>query len=423
MNKLTFLLTLLFLTTYVCDTYAQDRNVNYDENKVPKYTLPELMITAAGRQVESTKEWEELRRPELLKLFSEEMYGTTPQEKIKVKARVVESRKSVYNGKADRRQIEFTFSSVDKKIRALLLVYTPAGVKGKVPFFIGYNFKGNHSTGTDLQIGYSDGFKLVKEPGHPDWERGNQQNRWPIEEIISKGYGLATMNYHDIFPDKEGLKDHSITSLFLGYGQNPQPAGEWQAIGAWAWGSSRILDYLEKQSYADARKTVLMGHSRQGKAALWAGAQDPRFAIVISNNSGSGGAALSRREYGETIKIVSSIRPFWFAPALNKYHGKDREIPFDQHQLIALMAPRPVYVASAVEDRWADPKGEFLAAYHASPVYEMYGLRGIPSDRMPDTETPLLEGHIGYHIRKGKHDVTLYDWSQFIAFADRHFDR
>lgn len=217
----------------------------------------------------------------------------------------------------------------------------------------------------------------------------------------------------------KGLKDYSIVSLFKDYNKQPQPSDEWQAIGAWAWGSSRILDYLEQQE--DTGKTILMGHSRQGKAALWAGAQDPRFTIVISNDSGSGGAALSRREYGETIKIVSGIKPPWFAPALNKYHDNEKNMPFDQHELIALMAPRPVYVASAEEDRWADPKGEFLSAYHASPVYELYGLKGISSDRMPQTEQPVVNSHVGYHIRKGIHDVTRYDWTQFMNFADFHF--
>ncbi len=417
------LLVLLLCIIFFPEGLAQSREVNYDESKVPQYTLPELLITTAGKRIESKEDWEKVRRPELLKIFSEQMYGTTPGDKIKVEYTVLEKKQGVLNGLADRQQIEFTFSSGDKEIKALLLVYIPATAGGKVPFFIGYNFKGNHSVDTDPRILYSEGFKLVKEPGHPDWERGSQQTRWPLEYIISKGYGVATMNYHDIFPDKDGLKDHSIVSLFSGYDKSPQPSDEWQAIGAWAWGSGRILDYLEKQSYADAAKTVLMGHSRQGKAALWAGAQDPRFAIVISNNSGSGGAALSKRVYGETVKIVSSIKPFWFAPAFNQYHDNEANLPFDQHQLIALMAPRPVYVASAVGDRWADPKGEFLSAYHASPAYELYGLKGIASDHMPEIESPLHDGAIGYHIRKGVHDVTAYDWEQFIHFADLHFKR
>jgi len=402
--------------------WAQERDVNYDESKVPGYTLPALLMTADGQHISTTAQWEQQRRPELLELFAAQMYGRTPADRIPVHYEVLTENPDALNGMATSRQVKLTFNNGIKELEALLLMYLPNHIQGKVPMFVGYNFKGNHSTTTDSTILYSKNFTLVREPEHPDWERGCQASRWAYEDIINRGYGVATMCYHDIFPDKPGLKDHSIMALFPGYGGEQSADDDWQAIGAWAWGSSRMLDYLATDARVDMGRIVLIGHSRQGKAALWAGAQDTRFKIVISNNSGAGGAALSRRKYGETIEIVSRIKPAWFCRALDQYHGREEAMPFDQHQLLALMAPRPVYVASAEEDRWADPKGEYLAAYHASPVYTLYGLNGLQSEEPPPIHQPVME-QIGYHIRAGKHDVTRYDWLAFLDFADKHFGK
>jgi hypothetical protein len=400
-------------------TMLQAQNgINYDESKVPDYVLPELLVSNSGMKITNQKEWEKVRRPELLETFSSLMYGRTPKDKIKVTYTLLDEKKNDLNGKATRRQVKFTFTNGSKKIDAMLLMYIPNHVKGKAPVIIGYNYKGNHSTHKDSTILYSPSLHLVKEPTHPDWERGCQSARWSFDDMIERGYAVATMCYHDIFPDKKGLKDHSIVSLFPNYNANKND--QWQAIGAWAWGSSRIMDYLETQKDIDTKKSVIMGHSRQGKAALWAGAQDTRFKIVISNDSGEGGAALSKRHFGETIEKVSNIPPAWFAPAYSQFANNEAKLPFDQHQLIALMAPRPVYVASAAEDLWADPKGEFLGAYHAGPAYELYGLKGLGTMTMPELHQPLMQD-VGYHIREGKHDVTQYDWKSFMNFADKHF--
>jgi hypothetical protein len=412
----------LVIVLCVIAFYVPAQNhANYDESKVPQYVLPDVLLLGNGRKVETKEQWEKLRRPELLEMFATRMYGRTPVDKsIRIRYEILAENPNDMGGKATGKQVKFIFSNKGKELEAILLLYIPNKPKKNVPVFVSYNYKGNHSTTLDTTIVYSPTFHLVREPGHPDWERGNQASRWCHERMIDRGYAVATMCYHDIFPDKEGLKDHSIVSLFSGYDPASEASDEWQAIGAWAWGSGRIVDYLETEDRIDKNKIILMGHSRQGKAALWAGAQDTRFSIVISNDSGSGGAALSKREFGERIANVSSIKPFWFCPAFNQYHNNEANLPFDQHELIALMAPRKVYVASAAEDLWADPRGEFLGAYHAGPVYQLYGLSTIESDRMPELHQPVMT-NIGYHIRAGKHDVTDYDWERFMDFADKHF--
>ncbi len=394
---------------------------NYDEAKVPSYVLPDVLRCDDGSRAATAREWEEKRRPEILELFSSQMYGRTPPDKIPVSYEVLSENPDDMGGKAASRQVKFIFGAGEKTVEAVLLMYIPNNGKKKVPVFVGYNFKGNHSTTDDPSVLYSPSLALVRKPGHPDWTRGSQKSRWSYEKIVQRGYAVATMCYHDIYPDASGLRARSVAALFPGRTRATGAPDEWGAIGAWAWGSSRIVDYLETEPRIDCGKIVIMGHSRQGKAALWAGAQDRRFTIVISNDSGCGGAALSKREFGETVARITSGFPHWFCPAFGKrYANNEAALPFDQHELLALMAPRPVYVASAAEDRWADPKGEFLAARHAGVVYELYGLSGLGAAGQPPPNRPVMN-HVGYHIRSGKHDVTDYDWECFLDFADKHF--
>ncbi len=456
--------------------FAQ-REVNYDEDKVPNYVLPELLQLQNGEKVTSVEQWEKQRRPEIMELFASEVYGRTPTDRIKVTYETITKNPNVLMGKATAWQVRFTFSSgnrsgsrsesekvngneneneigngnkgsygsvsEDETREAILLLYIPNKRKGKVPVFVGYNYNGNHSITHDVTVLYPSTLHLVKELGSPEWERGKQTRRWPLEMIIDRGYAIATMCYHDIFPDNPKMKGRSVIPLFTGYSANNTATNEgvgsgsngttrhdighsacdeWQAIGAWAWGSSRIVDYLETREEIDNDKVAIMGHSRQGKAALWAGAQDERFKVVISNNSGCGGAALFRREFGETIDIINNAFPHWFCGNFQKYNKREPSLLVDQHQLIALIAPRKAYVASAEEDQWADPKGEFLATYHAGPAYRLYGLSAIDSETMPELHAPIMED-IGYHIRAGKHDVTDYDWKQYLDFADKHFKK
>jgi hypothetical protein len=266
-----------------------------------------------------------------------------------------------------------------------LLVYLPNAPRTPVPVFLGLNFQRNDAV------------------------------KWPVETIVDRGYGVASAFYGDLFPDRADGAGESVLALF------PADRGPeaWNALGVWAWAVSRALDYLETDRAVDAKRVALLGHSRLGKAALWAGAQDPRFAMVISNESGCGGAALSKRIYGETVAAITKRFPHWFCGNFARYADREAELPVDQHELLALIAPRPLYVASAVEDRWADPKGEFLAALHADPVYRLLGTEGLPAREMPGIDQPV-HGTIGYHVRSGGHDLNDYDWRQYLAFADRH---
>lgn len=416
------LIACLFIFCLPLLALAQPVDANYDESKVPAYRLPDLLKTNDGRLITNKKDWEKIRRPELLALFASHEYGITPREKIRVQYRVVAENKQALNGLAYSRQVEFSFSGNNRTVKALLILYLPKTAKGKVPVFVSYNFAGNQAIHADPEIRESFSAPL-NIWGNDGMVRGSEKRRWPLEYIIGNGYGVATMCYNDIYPDRPDYVDKSILPLFSDYTQAAQKPESWQAIGAWAWGMSRILDYLQTDKAIDPKQFIALGHSRLGKTALWAGAQDERFAIVISNNSGCGGAALFNRKFGETAQAINRNFPHWFCRNFRQYNNREEAMPVDQHGLIALMAPRPVYIASASEDLWADPKGEYLAGWEANPVYALWGLKGIDKVDPLVPNTPIQDGHIGYHLREGGHDILQYDWEQYIRFANRHFQR
>ena len=402
--------TVMFALSTSTVVAKEPGDTNYDEQKVPAYKLPDLLVDREGRPV-GLPEWESHRRGEILRLFEESVYGATPQRKLPVTYKVVERDPNAFDGLATRKQIAAFFG--DRRLRLDILLYIPNRPAKPVPAFVGLNFRGNHTVQRDPKI-----IRRIQRKG-PKYERGASENRWPVQMLLDQGYALVTLHRDQVDPDnyKNDFAD-GIHPLFYDKGQKKPGPKEWGAIGAWAWSLSRVLDFLETDDRIDAKRVAVMGHSRLGKAALWAGAQDSRFAVVISNNSGCGGAALYRRCYGERIHHMLKPVPYWFCTNHQQYSKREHELPVDQHMLLALMAPRPVYVASATEDRWADPKGEFLAAKHASVAYALYGKSELSEiDMMPEPENPI-HTTIGYHLRTGKHDVTAYDWQQYIKYAD-----
>lgn len=408
------------------DLRAQERpkvELSYDESKVPAYTLPDPLVMQDGRPVKTVAAWRK-RRQEILGLFAEQVYGAHPGKPKHFEAVTTSVVRDALGGKATRKEVSIRLSPKADRPRMDLLLFIPNRVRGPVPAFLGLNFNGNHTIHPDPTIKMTDEWVRAGRPGvegnrSTEASRGTAASRWPIEEIVARGYALVTLYYGDLDPDFDDGFQNGVHPLFYKPGQTRPGPGEWGSLAAWSWGLMRALDYLQTEKAIDARKVAVVGHSRLGKAALWAAAQDERFALAISNNSGAGGAALARRRFGETIEHSNVHEPHRFCANYRRYIGKEDELPVDQHMLLALLAPRPVYVASASEDHLADPKGEFLAAKGAEPVYALHRLQGLGVDEQPPVNTPV-GGAIGYHLREGVHDMTAYDWQQYLAFADGH---
>ncbi|NLG12612.1 MAG: acetylxylan esterase [Lentisphaerae bacterium] len=402
------------------------KEVIYDEALVPSYQLPSLLGKSDGSSAATAGEWLSTRRPEILAIYRERVFGKWLHRPQIQWYETLSVREDALDGEAIRKEIRIHLGSAEGKTHSFdMLLYIPktATPEHPVPVFIGLNFRGNHATTDERDVAMT-GFGYEKNQYLNDESRGNSVPRWCFRETIRRGYASATICYHDICPDYNDLScfRQSVLSILGSTDDLSLVHRNYTAIGLWAWGLSRGLDCLESEVLVDSSRCAVHGLSRLGKTSLWAGANDERFKLVISTDSGCGGAALFKRCFGETAEIISTAFPHWFVEAFAQYRGREDLMDFDQHFLLSLIAPRALCVASATEDLWADPLGEFLAAKHAGDAYRLFGLSGIESDDMPAADE-WLTGDVSYHLRTGKHDQTPEDWAHYWVLADRIFQK
>jgi hypothetical protein len=398
--------------------------VNYTEAKVGTYALPDPLRLTNGDLVSNAKTWFEKRRPEIVKLFEENQYGQMPGRPADLSFDVFDKGTPAFEGKAIRRQVTVYFSKDKSGPKMDLLLYLPANSPKPVPVMLNAGFSANNLAVSDpgVKVGWT--FDPVKKQRIPATPGKFNFGGIDVLPVIERGFGIATVNYADIDPDSPAGLPFGVRSLYLKPGQSEPAPDEWGAISAWAWGLSRALDYLETDKGVDARRIALMGVSRLGKTVLWTAAHDTRFALVIASCSGEGGAALSRRNYGETIKhLVEPTRyPYQFCANYAKYADHVDQFQVDAHMLLALIAPRPVLLQTGNTDRWSDPKGEFLAAVAATPVFKLLGKDGIDVVQMPAAGESILHT-LGYFMHAGGHGMLPSDWEQFFQFIEMHLKR
>jgi hypothetical protein len=384
----------------VARTAKSRPDTNFDEARVGTVTLPDP-LQVNGQTIRTPEAWR-ARRAQLLELFRDHVYGHAPGRPERLRFERVEELAGAMGGAATLTRVAIISGQADREHRADVIIFLPTARKGPAPLFLLLNNRPASNT---------------------DTTRKERSEFWPAEEMIARGYGIAALHNIEFAPDNATTFREGVLRLFDPDVTGPPTEHGWGAISAWAWGASRAMDYFETDARIDRTRIAVVGHSRGGKTSLWAGAQDERFALVIPNESGEGGAAISRRNFGETIAQINRSFSHWFTGTFKTYNGRPEALPVDQHLLVSLVAPRAVYVASADEDLWADPRGEFLSLAHASPVFALYGHRPIATTDMPPLSQPLIVGRRAYHIRPGVHNLTLYDWNRFADFADRLWKR
>lgn len=378
---------------------ARNWNTNFLEDKIPEYTLPELLVMEDGRKVGDADTWMTQRRPEILEMFRKYAYGRNPIDRpVDMSFKVFDLDRNAMEGMATRKQVEIKFGGKEDSLKMILVIFLPNDSRKPVPTYLLISHRGISNLDPTREV--KSGF-------------------WPAEEIVGRGYGIAAFYAGDLDEDSFDEFQDGVHAKFDKPG--PRPDDAWGTLAAWAWGASRAMDYFESDNEIDHERVAVVGHSRGGKTSLWAGASDERFAMTVSNSSGCGGAALSRRKMGNPVEIMNRKHPHWYCENYKQYNEKEELMPFDQHMLLALVAPRLLYVASADQDIWADPRGEFLSCVHADPVYQLLGVKGLQTKNMPALNTPVHEGRIGYHIRTGRHNLTEYDWHRYLDFTDKHW--
>jgi hypothetical protein len=368
---------------------------NYYEAKVPEFTLPSALMETDGKIVTTPDEWMKVRRSELLELFRTNVYGRIPSTPYKMDFKVINEDKNAISGTATLKQVDITIRAAEKSLVIHLTTFVPNNVRSAVPLFL---------------LICNRGFDNI------DPTRKVKSEFWPVEEVIARGYGIAAFYNGDVDPDvfdnfKDGI--HSLLD------KSPRSDDAWGTLAAWAWGASRCLDYLATDRRIAKDKVAVVGHSRGGKTALWAGAEDQRFAMVVANESGAGGAAIARRRFGETVSRINTSFPHWFCTNYRKYNNNESAMPVDMHELIGLIAPRAVYIDAASEDLWGDPKGCYLALYNSLPVFRLLGIKSELPEAVPPLDKQVISGKVAFHIRPGEHNLKLKDWNFFMDFADK----
>ena len=375
---------------------------NYDESKVPPYTLPDPLVMSDGNRVTDAGTWRTRRRPEIMRMYETEIYGRIPANAPKMTWEVVDTDPAAKGNTAIMRRAVGRIGTAADGPRVTMMIYTPSKASRPVPLILLVNFGG----GPPVEGRPASNAQFTDPPVAAD--------------ILARGWGYAMVGYQDIQPDRLNTFNQGVIGQTLAAGQQPK-LDEWGAIGAWAWGVSRIIDYFETDKLVDAKKIAVQGHSRIGKTALWASALDERVAAVYASCSGEMGAALARRDWGETVDDMAQTFPYWFAGNFQKYAGHWNDMPVDAHMLIALSAPRPVFITGGTADQWADPVGEFLAGVAAGPVYRLLGKNDLGATKIPPLDMPLTKGDIGWHYHTGGHAATPADWNAFLEFVAKYF--
>lgn len=394
--------------------------VNYNQAKVGTYTLPDPLLLNDGKLVRTAKTWWTERRPQIVKLFETQQYGIAPGRPKEESFHVAEQGKA-FGGTAIRKQVTISFSKDPSWPKIHLLVYLPAAAKKPVPMYFTISFAPNQCVTDDPAIIPG---KIWSPRTHTKVmppQRYCFFGHLPVKRLLDAGFGVASFYYGDVDPDFIGGFKYGIREKYLKPGQTRRAPDAWGAIAAWAWGMSRVEDYFETDPQIDAKRVAIQGISRLGKTVMWAGAHDQRFAAVIASCSGEGGAALSHRDYGETIALLTTPTryPYQFAENYAKWGGFPDKAPMDANMLVALVAPRPLLLQTGSTDYWSDPKGEFLAEVAAGPVYKLLGKTPLETDVWPPPGVPILHT-LAYYMHKGGHGMVPTDWNIYLEFLKMH---
>ncbi|MEP0711434.1 acetylxylan esterase [Algoriphagus sp.] len=383
-----------FLTVLFYSITMAQSPANYDESKVPGINLPDPFVSLSGRFISSIEDWEQIRRPEILNLFRENIYGNIPNDFDEISFDEVEEASNPYPEKAILKEVNITVTRNGKSHTMRLNLFLPKTGNAPFPIFLLINHRPKPEDGSLVEDGF-----------------------WPVSELINRGFATASFHGETVAPDDAERFSEGILDTL--YPEELSKPDGMRTLGAWSWAAMRAMDYFEQSPLVDITKSALVGHSRGGKATLWAAANDTRWTVAFPNESGCGGAAISRRKYGETVAIINSKFPHWFADNFNAFNHQEENLPVDQHLLAMLFAPRSIYFASARGDQWADPKGEYISMQLGSRVYaEIYGKEVSFPLAFEELKEPIIQPFAGYHIRQGKHNLTWEDWEHFIEFVE-----